>query len=158
VADAERTAAAYAALADPTRLALAPALRGDQELCVCDLAWVGERSQTLVSHHMKQLKLQGLVSARKQGKMTLRGRAGVGAARADRGQAGRGRAAAIGVGNRAGRCLLLMLVRGHRDRKEPVSEGGVGVVCDRVSVRLDQPGVGAPPQAGTDVSRPRQPS
>jgi DNA-binding transcriptional ArsR family regulator len=71
VADAERVAAAYAALADPTRLSLALSLRGDHELCVCDLAWISERSQTLVSHHMKQLRQQGLVSARKQGKMTM---------------------------------------------------------------------------------------
>jgi DNA-binding transcriptional ArsR family regulator len=70
-ADAERVAAAYAALADPTRLSLALSLRGDHELCVCDLAWINERSQTLVSHHMKQLRQQGLVSARKQGKMTM---------------------------------------------------------------------------------------
>lgn len=70
-ADAERVAAAYAALADPTRLSLALSLRGDHELCVCDLAWISERSQTLVSHHMKQLRQQGLVSARKQGKMTM---------------------------------------------------------------------------------------
>lgn len=71
VADAERAAAAYAALADPTRLSLALSLRGDQELCVCDLAWISERSQTLVSHHMKQLRQQGLVSSRRQGKMTM---------------------------------------------------------------------------------------
>ena len=70
-ADAERVAAAYAALADPTRLSLALSLGGDHELCVCDLAWISERSQTLVSHHMKQLRQQGLVSARKQGKMTM---------------------------------------------------------------------------------------
>jgi ArsR family transcriptional regulator, lead/cadmium/zinc/bismuth-responsive transcriptional repressor len=71
VADAERVAAAYGALADPTRLSLALSLRGGRELCVCDLAWITERSQTLVSHHMKQLRQQELVSARKQGKMTM---------------------------------------------------------------------------------------
>ena len=70
-ADAERVAAGYAALADPTRLSLALSLRGGHELCVCDLAWISERSQTLVSHHMKQLRQQGLVTARKQGKMTM---------------------------------------------------------------------------------------
>ena len=71
VADAERVAAAYGALADPTRLALALSLRAGHELCVCDLAWISERSQTLVSHHMRHLRQQELVSARKQGKMTM---------------------------------------------------------------------------------------
>jgi len=52
-------------------LLIALALREGGELCVCDLAWISERSQTLVSHHMKQLRQQGLVSARKQGKMTM---------------------------------------------------------------------------------------
>ena len=47
IADAERVASAYAALADPTRLGLALSLRGGRELCVCDLAWISERSQTL---------------------------------------------------------------------------------------------------------------
>jgi DNA-binding transcriptional ArsR family regulator len=70
-ADAQRVAAAYGAIADPTRLSLALSLRGGQELCVCDLAWISERSQTLVSHHMQQLRRQQLVSARKQGKMTM---------------------------------------------------------------------------------------
>src|SRR5207244_3493212 len=36
------------ALSDPTRLMLAAALLETSELCVCDLAWIAERSQTLV--------------------------------------------------------------------------------------------------------------
>lgn len=68
---AEELAGAHAALGDPTRLTLALALRGDQELCVCDLSWIVQRSQSLVSHHMQVLKSRGLVSSRKQGKMTM---------------------------------------------------------------------------------------
>ncbi len=64
-------AGAYHALGDPTRLTLALALRGDRELCVCDLSWIVQRSQNLVSHHMKVLKGRGLVRSRKQGKMTM---------------------------------------------------------------------------------------
>lgn len=67
----ERVAGAYRALADPTRVSLALALRDDRELCVCDLAWIVERPQALVSHHMKQLRQEQLVSARKEGKMTM---------------------------------------------------------------------------------------
>jgi DNA-binding transcriptional ArsR family regulator len=68
---AELLAGAYHALGDPTRLTLALALRGDGELCVCDLSWIVQRSQNLVSHHMKVLKARGLVRSRKQGKMTM---------------------------------------------------------------------------------------
>src|SRR5437588_231171 len=52
------TAAADAAraLADPTRLTVAVALRDGGELCVGDLAWVCERSDKLVSHHVRQLR------------------------------------------------------------------------------------------------------
>src|SRR4051812_32077633 len=42
------------ALADPTRLTVAAALRDGGELCVCDLAWVCERSDKLVSHHVRR--------------------------------------------------------------------------------------------------------
>jgi ArsR family transcriptional regulator, lead/cadmium/zinc/bismuth-responsive transcriptional repressor len=59
------------ALADPTRLAIACALRDGGELCVCDLAWVCERSDKLVSHHVRQLRSAGLVRSRRDGKMVM---------------------------------------------------------------------------------------
>jgi DNA-binding transcriptional ArsR family regulator len=59
------------ALSDPTRLAVAAALRDGGELCVCDLAWVCERSDKLVSHHVRQLRSAGLVSSRRDGKMVM---------------------------------------------------------------------------------------
>jgi DNA-binding transcriptional ArsR family regulator len=59
------------ALGDPTRLMLAAALAGTDELCVCDLAWVAERSENLVSHHLRTLRSAGLVSSRRDGKMVL---------------------------------------------------------------------------------------
>jgi DNA-binding transcriptional ArsR family regulator len=76
--EADAVATQLKALADPTRLGLALALRGDQELCVCDLAWIAERKQNLVSHHMKSLRSAGLVTARKDGKMTMYALTGVG--------------------------------------------------------------------------------
>lgn len=59
------------ALGDPTRLTLAAALLQADELCVCDLAWIAERSQNLVSHHLRALRAVGLVASRRAGKMVL---------------------------------------------------------------------------------------
>ena len=58
-------------LADPTRLSLAAALAEADELCVCDLAWIAERSQNLVSHHLRALRSHGLVESRRSGKMVM---------------------------------------------------------------------------------------
>jgi DNA-binding transcriptional ArsR family regulator len=59
------------ALADPTRLTIAAALADGGELCVCDLAWVAERSENLVSHHLRVLRGAGLVRSRRDGKMVM---------------------------------------------------------------------------------------
>jgi DNA-binding transcriptional ArsR family regulator len=50
---------------------LAAALRGGGELCVCDLAWISERSQNLVSHHLRALREAGLARSRRNGKMVM---------------------------------------------------------------------------------------
>jgi ArsR family transcriptional regulator, lead/cadmium/zinc/bismuth-responsive transcriptional repressor len=69
---AEGAAARAKALADPTRLTLAVALRdADGELCVCDLSWVAERSEKLVSHHVRALRAAGLVRSRREGKLVM---------------------------------------------------------------------------------------
>ena len=59
------------ALGDPTRLQVALALRDGGELCVCDLAWVCERSDKLVSHHARALRGAGMVSSRREGRMVM---------------------------------------------------------------------------------------
>src|SRR3954468_2275956 len=59
------------ALSDPTRLMLAAALREAGELCVCDLAWISERSPNLVSHHLRSLRAEGLVHSRRDQKMVM---------------------------------------------------------------------------------------
>lgn len=59
------------ALADPTRLTLAAALLEADELCVCDLAWIVERAQNLVSHHVRTLRAHGIVRSRREGKMVM---------------------------------------------------------------------------------------
>jgi ArsR family transcriptional regulator, lead/cadmium/zinc/bismuth-responsive transcriptional repressor len=68
---AEQLAAGFRALGDPTRVALALSLADGRELCVCDLSWIAERPQNLVSHHMKVLKSGGIVRSRREGKMTM---------------------------------------------------------------------------------------
>jgi len=68
---ARLVAGRFGALADPTRLTLALALREGRELCVCDLSWISERAQNLVSHHMRALRSGGLVRSRRNGKMVM---------------------------------------------------------------------------------------
>jgi DNA-binding transcriptional ArsR family regulator len=69
--DAERAALQAKALGDPTRLTLAAALGEGRELCVCDLAWVVERAENLVSHHLRLLRSAGLATSRRHGKMVM---------------------------------------------------------------------------------------
>ena len=59
------------ALADPTRLTIAAALAETDELCVCDIAWVCERQENLVSHHLRVLRSAGVVTSRRDGKMVM---------------------------------------------------------------------------------------
>jgi len=68
---AEDLSARAKALSDPTRLTLALALRDGGELCVCDLSWVVERSENLVSHHVRALRTAGLVRSRREGRMVM---------------------------------------------------------------------------------------
>jgi DNA-binding transcriptional ArsR family regulator len=68
---AEGRARQVKALSDPTRLTLAAAVAEGEELCVCDAAWVLERAENLVSHHLRVLREEGLVTSRREGKMVL---------------------------------------------------------------------------------------
>lgn len=80
---AEPAAAAAAragAMGDPTRLTLAAALAEGGELCVCDLSWIAERAENLVSHHLRVLRDAGLAGSRREGKMVLYSLTGEGTA------------------------------------------------------------------------------
>ncbi len=68
---AESLSTGAKALGDPTRLTLAVAMRDGGELCVCDLGWVVERAESLVSHHVRVLRQAGLACSRRDGKMIL---------------------------------------------------------------------------------------
>ena len=60
-----------AALGDPTRARIVAVLLEGGDLCVCDLAWVAERAQSLVSHHLRVLRSAGLAASRRDGKMVF---------------------------------------------------------------------------------------
>jgi DNA-binding transcriptional ArsR family regulator len=68
---AVEAAARAGALSDPTRLTMAAALLEGGELCVCDLSWVSERKQALVSHHLRTLRSAGLVRSQRDGKLVM---------------------------------------------------------------------------------------
>ena len=59
------------ALGDATRMTVALALRQGGELCVCDLAWITERAENLVGHHLRTLRDAGLASSRHDGKIVF---------------------------------------------------------------------------------------
>jgi ArsR family transcriptional regulator, lead/cadmium/zinc/bismuth-responsive transcriptional repressor len=67
----EAWSSAAKALGDPTRLAIAVALRDGERACVCDLAWIVARDEKLVSHHVRQLKAAGLARSERDGKMVM---------------------------------------------------------------------------------------
>ncbi len=59
------------ALGDPTRLTLAKALADGPELCVCDLSWISEKPENLVSHHLRALRKAQLVETRREHKVVF---------------------------------------------------------------------------------------
>jgi DNA-binding transcriptional ArsR family regulator len=70
-AELEAWAGAAKALGDPTRLAVAVALGASETACVCDLAWIVGRDEKLVSHHARALRVAGLATATREGKMVM---------------------------------------------------------------------------------------
>jgi ArsR family transcriptional regulator, lead/cadmium/zinc/bismuth-responsive transcriptional repressor len=78
IEDAGQIADRADALGDPTRIQMAVALRDGGELCVCDLAWIVERSDALVSHHLRRMRLAGVVVSRREKKMVMYQLTGIG--------------------------------------------------------------------------------
>jgi DNA-binding transcriptional ArsR family regulator len=68
---AEALATRATGLGDPTRLALALAVRGGGELCVCDLSWIVERPEKVVSHHVRKMRGAGVLRSRRDGRMVM---------------------------------------------------------------------------------------
>ena len=69
VADAGRLAGLLGMLADPVRARILFALAAARELCVGDLALALEVTEDQVSYAVKMLRLAGLVTFRKDGRM-----------------------------------------------------------------------------------------
>ena len=61
----------FSLLSDPTRLRLLHALSLSGELCVCDLAFLTEASQSAISHQLSTLRVAGVVSRRKEGRTSF---------------------------------------------------------------------------------------
>lgn len=68
---AGQMATVFKVLADQSRCRLMAAIIEAGELCVCDLAATVEMSESNVSHHLRVLRGNGLVSARRAGKMVF---------------------------------------------------------------------------------------
>jgi len=64
---ADRLAARFKALADPTRVGIVNRLAMADEVCVCDLTSAFDLSQPTISHHLRVLREAGLVDVRKRG-------------------------------------------------------------------------------------------
>ena len=56
----------FKALADPTRLKILECIK-DGEKCICEVIPYTRKSQPDVSHHLKILKIAGLISERREG-------------------------------------------------------------------------------------------
>ncbi len=70
LADVSGLAELFRVLADKTRTKILYLL-SEQELCVCDLAYLLEMSLPAVSHHLRLLKIMRLVRYRRDGKQVL---------------------------------------------------------------------------------------
>jgi DNA-binding transcriptional ArsR family regulator len=57
----------FAALADPTRLAIVRELVGAPEVCACDFTSCCDVRQPTVSHHLKVLREAGLIESERRG-------------------------------------------------------------------------------------------
>jgi DNA-binding transcriptional ArsR family regulator len=69
-AGADRVAATFAVLADPTRARILHALSlSDDDLCVCDLAVLLGISQSALSHQLRMLRDRDVVARTKRGRM-----------------------------------------------------------------------------------------
>ena len=71
IAEAGRLAGLLGMLADPVRSRILFALSAAEELCVGDLALALEVTEDQVSYAVKMLRLTGLVSFRKDGRMVF---------------------------------------------------------------------------------------
>ncbi|MDA8237944.1 MAG: metalloregulator ArsR/SmtB family transcription factor [Chloroflexi bacterium] len=70
VTEADALASAVALLVDPTRLRMLHALAWADELCVFDLSLLLDLAQSTVSRQLRLLRERGVVTRRKDGRLT----------------------------------------------------------------------------------------
>ena len=66
--DAEQVGRLFSVLTDPTRIRIVHVLSMSSELCVCDIAFLVDMSQSAVSHQLRTLRVSGMVTRRKEGR------------------------------------------------------------------------------------------
>ncbi|MDF1596332.1 MAG: metalloregulator ArsR/SmtB family transcription factor [Acidimicrobiia bacterium] len=71
--DAHLLAERFKLLSDSRRLRIIDALLETGDICVSDLACLVEASESVTSHQLRQLRLAGLVRARKRGREVFYG-------------------------------------------------------------------------------------
>lgn len=71
LAEADALASAVALLVDPTRLRILHALAWAHELCVIDLSLLLDLDQSTVSRQLRLLRERGIVTRRKDGRLTF---------------------------------------------------------------------------------------
>lgn len=71
MAAAERHAAKFKAISDPTRLAMLACLARVGEVCVTDLVESFELSQPTISHHLRLLREAGLLETKRRGTLAF---------------------------------------------------------------------------------------
>ncbi len=63
----QKTAKFFKVFGDPTRLSILLLLK-DRELCVCDIAYILDMTQSSISHQLSMLRKERVVKYRKEGK------------------------------------------------------------------------------------------
>lgn len=59
----------FGVLAERSRILILRALKGGQELCVCEVAALLDSSTAAVSHHLRKMKDAGVLTNRSEGKL-----------------------------------------------------------------------------------------
>ena len=71
LSDVSALAALFKTLGDESRCVILMSLMRGSELCVCDLSQITGLAMPTVSHHLRKLREQGLVTSRREGKLVF---------------------------------------------------------------------------------------
>ena len=65
----EEAESLFFVLSDKSRIQIVQAMKGGQEMCVCDVAAMLSTSVAAVSHHLRKMKDLGVLTNRSEGKL-----------------------------------------------------------------------------------------